>query len=689
VALAAAFLGATLAWPAPVGAADPEPQILPGDAVLSAIADLDANGVDDVVRVVLDDGQLAVDAWRLDGATWRLVDAVPAPLTEPDSDASTWPRGPRIPELAGLMRWRHAGRDEVLLVTARFDPDSEFGTPCCLAASRGRLDGDRLVVEPMDLGGRGFESFYPIDLDGDGTDELFTTATRYESHTDDGTTVIELLAWDGTAWVTRWHEEFSPPGYSLLTREGDGRSFAHALLRRGDGQVTRILARGGEIIEERASLDGLVGAEPWLAGAAGDHLVMTTGNGIHVVRWPIGGDPSSIARVRRADFPNVQVVGRGDDAMVLVHGEGPRGGLVEPRIELYDLALDRVGTIEFDDPVRAAWQRAGLGGMWTDSGRPLFPYIGPFPGLDAYVAGGTLVQPDGMGGYDATPMASMIGSAIVGVAGGGDWVVLGDGFGAPAGVLQMLATFPGAAGRTTFVPAAQLFDRRPELAGSMALRGAVELAADVGRTTVAAEGDGFMVIVTALPGTAVVVLEPVTRVHEVRDWPLEIPIRPSRSGDLDLPLQTDLLIMSPTGQAALHRLEGTFVRNPPELAVSATTDVLAPRASVRGRASPGATVRIDGREVEASASGRFEMPVDAPIWPRTVIVTATDVLGNETEQRLEVVGVVDYRGWPWLPITAVGTLGVGAIMVLRVPGRRPGISTADDDAVFEEMDPLD
>jgi hypothetical protein len=687
VALSAAVVLFTLGGPRAAAAGEPEPQVLPGNVLGTAIADLDGDGIDELVRLTLD-GRLMVDAWRLDRATWRPIDARPAPRLEPAPGQASGSPDPE-PELYGLTRWQNGGRDEALLMTARFDRTSETGDLCCLSASRVRLEGERLVVEPMDLGGRTFESLYPIDLDADGTDELLTVVTRYTSYADVGRTVIELLAWDGSAWMTRWRDELTPPGSSVVTRHADGRSAAEVLFRReSDTHLARIVVRGGAVVEERASVAGLVGRDPWLTGTTGDEIVIVASDGIHVVRWPVGGEPSVHAHARMSTFPSVQVIGQGEDALLVVQGPDLPYGRTEPRVDVYDLALDRLGTIGFGDAVLTAWQRSGLGGMWTESGRPLYPYIGPIPGLGGYAAGGTLIRPDGSGGYNSTPMASLIGTAIMGIAGGGEWAVVGNGWGTSEGVLSLHIGFFGdrMGGRTVLVPVEQLLDPRPELAGSIALRGAVELAGDDGRTTLAAEGDGFTVIVTALPGTAVAVFEPVTRVHEVGDEPLEIPMRPSRGGDADLPFQTDLLITSPTGQAALHRLQGTFVRNPPELTVSATTDLLAPRATVRGRASPGAAVRIDGRAVQASAAGRFETAVEAPIWPRTVIVTATDPLGNETEQRLEVVGVVDYRGWPWLPITAIGTLGVGAIMVLRVPGRRPETSTADDDAAFEELD---
>jgi len=50
------------------------------------------------------------------------------------------------------------------------------------------------------------------------------------------------------------------------------------------------------------------------------------------------------------------------------------------------------------------------------------------------------------------------------------------------------------------------------------------------------------------------------------------------------------------------------------------------------------------------------------------------------------VGLFDYRGLPWVPITATLVAVAGAILFLRVPRSRPAAQRQDDDAVLEEME---
>ena len=688
LALATAAAAAlALGQPPAVTADEPVPQVLPGSVIGTVVADLDGDGVDDVVRLIRDpQSELVVDAWGLDRAEWRPIDARRVPPRDRDSLDGAIVR-PGEPEVSGLMRSRHEGRDEVLLVTGRFDRESPFGQLCCVAAWRVRLVNDRLHLEATEIGGA-LEAIYPIDLDGDGTDELLTTMTRYESVEDSGTTIIEILVSDGPAWTPIWSEELDPPGYAVLTGDSDGRPGGDVILRREPpGELTRISVRDGEIVEEHASLTGLVGRDPWPTAIVNGDLLVVASDGVHLVRWPADEAPSVVAQARMSSFPSVQVVGHGADALLVLHGPDLPHGRVEPRVDVYDLSLARLGSVTFEAEVLTAWRRDMFGGLWTDSGRPLFPHVGPIPGYDGYAAGGTLVRPDGEGGYVTAPMASLIGTPIAGIAGDGEWAVLGNGHGPAGGPLYLYGGFPGeASGRTALVPLDQLLDHRAELAGTVALRDAVELGSDAGRTTVVADGDGFSLIVTALPGTAVAVFETVTRVYEVGDEPLEIPVRPHRSGDEDLPFERELLVMSSTGHASLIRLEGTFIRNPPELSALARTELFAARATVSGRASPGATVSVDGRSVEATGSGRFELDVDAPIWPRTIVVSARDPLGNETTQRLEVIGVVDYRGLPWLAIAAAVTVAAGVAMFLRTPRRRPLDLLPDGDGRLEEID---
>lgn len=69
-----------------------------------------------------------------------------------------------------------------------------------------------------------------------------------------------------------------------------------------------------------------------------------------------------------------------------------------------------------------------------------------------------------------------------------------------------------------------------------------------------------------------------------------------------------------------------------------------------------------------------------------MIVVARDPIGNETVRRLEVVGFLDYRGLPWLPMVGVATVAFGILMFVRTPRQCPVVMVADGDGRLEELD---
>jgi len=85
---------------------------------------------------------------------------------------------------------------------------------------------------------------------------------------------------------------------------------------------------------------------------------------------------------------------------------------------------------------------------------------------------------------------------------------------------------------------------------------------------------------------------------------------------------------------------------------------------------------VDGQPVAVAPDGTFEASVGGGILPRDVRVRATDQLGNVTQETISVVAVADYRLLPWIPITAVVTVGLGLFLFLRTPrSARPSGST--------------
>lgn len=59
---------------------------------------------------------------------------------------------------------------------------------------------------------------------------------------------------------------------------------------------------------------------------------------------------------------------------------------------------------------------------------------------------------------------------------------------------------------------------------------------------------------------------------------------------------------------------------------------------IRGTTSPGATVRISGREATAAADGLFQVQISAPPGMQEVTIEASDLQGNHTQYRVPLTG---------------------------------------------------
>ena len=65
----------------------------------------------------------------------------------------------------------------------------------------------------------------------------------------------------------------------------------------------------------------------------------------------------------------------------------------------------------------------------------------------------------------------------------------------------------------------------------------------------------------------------------------------------------------------------------------------------------------------------------------------SDELGNVARHEVSGIGLFDYRGLPWAPITAALVALAGVALLLRVPRSSPLPRRADDDAALEELEP--
>lgn len=111
-------------------------------------------------------------------------------------------------------------------------------------------------------------------------------------------------------------------------------------------------------------------------------------------------------------------------------------------------------------------------------------------------------------------------------------------------------------------------------------------------------------------------------------------------------------------------------------------------ARLAGITEPGAVVEAGGREQVAGRDGRFRIDAQLPPWPQRVEVRARDRAGNESVVRVDVVGGIDYRRLPWIPILLVGLLGAAVLGTRRPVREAPAPTPAGDEGarpVLEEL----
>lgn len=307
--------------------------------------------------------------------------------------------------------------------------------------------------------------------------------------------------------------------------------------------------------------------------------------------------------------------------------------------------------------------------------------------------GGTLLEAGPDGRFDARPLAPLAGLQPIGLAGPGDaWVVLSAGFPGGDGVAYLYpGMVPPGTGRISVVPMDDLMGPDRE-AVTVEVRGAAAVGGPVdGVTELLAGTVGFEVAVIAPSGSWVQAWDGRT-MHErtIGQEPNIVAIAPSRTRrDEDSPIRAWVVVATPAGQATIVEWSGTFVADGPELNVSSATDGLSFSATVRGVVGPHASVSIDGRAADVDRAGGFTTTVEAWPWPRRVEVVARDPIGNEAVERIEVIGLVDYRGLPWPLIGGLATLGAGAALFVRTPSRRSRPAASSGDGRLEELDSID
>jgi hypothetical protein len=700
--IAAVAMAAAATAPPPASAADDASVVLPGTTLVALTADVDGDGEREVVRLVqgLGGGGRLLEVWGHDGDRWSAIgsDTLPTAIGvgEPVRESAA--------EATSLLLTRIGNRDRVLVLSAGVMVDDPSGGNCCLTISEVRLlRGGSVDVGLLQRQGGGAQFIQAADVDGDGTDDLVLHEGTFGPPEDGQTATLTVLRGGEGRFEPIFERTNADWNYGFTVGETDGADGLDLLFGPApDGTIQRLAWDGEGFRSEEAHLDiGGVGDGGWLMGVADRAIVISLNNEVRVVRWARDRAPSTVDRLPTAAFGVLAVVGSGPDALILVQDSFGIGPAAPPPVAVHDLALQPLGSVGVS-PASAGFWRLQSGEIASMVGieRNLFPYNGPIPGgIDkggaAFVSSGYLIRPGGADGYQAQPISEMIGMQPVGIAGPQDaWLALSGSFGPPPGTAYLY--WDGGGVRPSLLalrPLDQVL--RPDEPGDVAsiqLLGAVEIARDDEAATLLARGEGFQAAIAAPAGSTVLVVNGgASRVHDVGAEPIEVDILPRGTPERDQDFDAFIAVVTPDGRGTTQRWTGTFVREMPELSVSASTDGGSLSAMLAGSASPGSLVTANGIGVETSDDGSFAASIEAPIWPSTVVVTARDPLGNETTELVEVVGVVDYRGLPWAAIMVAATLLGGGVLYVRTPKRRtPVLASAGDGRLEElELDPID
>lgn len=687
-----------VALPAPShGANESLAQVLPGSSPAALVADLDADGVRELVRITVDSGsaEARVEAWEHDGGLWVTVGS--APLRRDSDQEVHQPVNPGV-DPGALLLWRLEGRERVIALTAGADPGSEIGSTCCLTIAEVVRDGSGIELRRLPHDGGAPLFVQVLDVDDDGTDEL----ALFGSADGDGqVTTIEVLRWNGTAFASGEEAVIASVGFAAWAGDSDGLAGDELIVGPSEtAQLQRYSWVDGVRRVEETSLDLEDPFGIWIAGVADGALVMALPEEARVVRWPSGEQPQTVASATGFEFPSITVVGSGEDALVITQEGFRLPGSSAPAASVHDLALRPLGVAEVSDAAAHLWRLVERGMQGSEfPSRVLYPYTGPLPGLaldgrEGYLAAGQLIQPDGAGGFVSRSIAPLPGVGPAGLLGPDDaWIALSNGYPGAASVAYLYSGVIGPdIGRVSLVPLAEVMDPEAGDVAGLELRNAlVAGTGGDGPIALRAHGDGFQAVVTAPAGSWVVVtVGSVVDELTVGDEPLVVEVAPppGRDRDEDLGFEASLIVATPGGRALTREWEGTFVREPPPVTAIGSTDLFSLSATITGATGPGGVVTIDGRTVDTGADGSFEASIDAPIWPSRVHVVVSDGLGNEASQVLEVVGLFDYRGLPWVAIVVIVTIAAGVVLFVRTPQRRRAFAgmSEPDEGRLQELD---
>lgn len=695
------------AEPAPLPA-EPGARVLDGDVVTATTGDIDGDGVADLVRIVRSDTNptlLAVDAWSVDEAgSWTHHEQVPLRReTSVDRQLSGLPRPDAdgmLPVLFGeSVGFLRAGTTplggERVMVAAIGTRDEE--PACCLTLweveARSGVAESALTLRLALALGRGafWAAALKLDIAGPSDyDELLVGA--YDATAKPTLTVLRwtsggfrevarrtyprdasMLTWEGTARFSSSAGQCASrriPEAAVLVTPFDDENSGASLMLLGlmDGQLTEEVVRVENV--PGVDADGVLSID-------GRLWVWWGWQGF----VPPAADPLALAFGGNASTPFL-VAGGDADAMETAIMD-----------ECYtDIAAVSAG--------RVAARFRGLMVRNTVDPVSLSPYRGEIPSFGEYddaagvIIDGTLLTMRPGGEMEVSNSAVLAGMAPIGLVGpNGSWMAITDmpGITTPNRPFTVSFYQHVDTGRISVAPVEQVLSQEagdgtflPRLVGAVP----DPAGGPDGLLTGAA---GFRAEVEVPPGSRLFV----TPLAE------GLPIDPSWDGRADdghavlqvaVPAGSDTfrvraVVVTPAGHGYIVAWRVRVLREPPPMQVEADWAALAFDVPVRGSTDPMATVLVDGAPVPVAADGTFAARAAAPPWPTTVVVEAVDLVGNRTTTTLTVVGLLDYRQLPWVPIIVALTVVAAAGLFLLAPRLKPpSVTPHPDDGTLEDLD---
>ena len=641
--------------------AEPGAFVLPDARVLqAATVDIDGDGAGELLRVVAGDFDgVFLEAWTL-GAGGPSRVGEPATLLADQQPGRPDPIRRDAP--VRLIVWRDGSRERALVaIRLRFE-ERDIGPPCCLILREPVITDGELRIVDAGLPSNTVDAVLALDLDGDGRDELLTSRALPPEGDVNYPMEVRVYRLEGDRFgrPLSWRFPLGSGDTPFHLGDTDGlpgeEAGVHASL--GPGGLLRLAWRDGELVQEHSGTTWPLLARG-IRTVNGPAVVAAGPRRLSVLVWPAGERATLVASASNQPPVVLGTLPNGDDTVILTTDSDGR--------RLTPLSSSLIPLL--DDPLEPSVAAATL---WEAG---LVPYAGPLPlGADVpptfAFSGRALRWSDGALVRD---MASLPNALPLGPAGEDAVALLRADFflespqDTRGGLLAPPAAIPGAS--ISFVPVTELL--AAETAGTWSPHVDAPAHDPAGRAV--SGRDGVDVSLAGPPGTLVAV-----RGGAEVAGPTAVPpggearlrVQPALPDAPAFDARLMVVARTPAGKGYAAPLELRVLAGPPEVEVAAFTPPLSPIVEVRGRVPPPATVEVAGRSVEVAPDGSFRAGVPAPPWPTRVELRAQDPVGNEAVVAIEVVGVVDYRVIPWVPVLFAATLLVAVALFVRAPRAR-------------------